>query len=112
MLRHGEPERAALAERADRQRVSGAADRGELGMRGDERARGAAAREDALRHLLDVARRGGDAALVEAIEDALEARGDPVVEARRRGDDAELAMAEIDEVARQIEGAAAGVEAD
>src|ERR1700720_3664603 len=59
-----------------------------------------------------VSRRGRDAAIIKAVEDPRQSRRDPVIEAGRGGDDAEIAMPEIDQVASQVEGADPIVEAD
>src|SRR5208282_655954 len=71
-----------------------------------------AAFDDRLCHLHDMQGRHHDAVRLQAIEDALEPCGDPVVEAGRCRDDAESAVPEIDEIARERESALAVVEAD
>ncbi len=57
-------------------------------------------------------RGGRDAAIIEAVEDPRQPRRDPVIEAGRGGDDAEVAMPEIDQIASEVEGADPVVEAD
>ena len=53
-----------------------------------------------------------DAAIIEAVKDPRQSRRDPVIEAGRGGDDAEVAMPQIDEIPSQVEGAGPVVEAD
>ena len=81
-------------------------------MGGEQRPCRAAALDDGLRrHLHDMPGRGRDAALIEAVEDPRQSRRDPVIEAGRGGDDAEVAMPEIDRVASEVEGARPGASA-
>src|SRR6516164_1648094 len=82
-------------------------------MRGEQCPRRTAALDDGLRrHLHDMPRRRRDAAIIEAVEDPRQSRRDPVIEAGRGGDDAEVAMPEIDQVASEVKGANPIVEAD
>ena len=95
------PSSVALAERTDGERVRRAIDRGQLRVRGEQCPCRAAALDDGLRrHLHDMPRGGRDAATIEAVEDPRQSRRDPVIEAGRGGDDAEVAMPEIDQVAQ------------
>src|SRR5712691_6059443 len=113
ILRDAETEHVALAERTDGERVRRAIDRGQIRVRGEQCPRRAAALDDGLRrHLRDMPRGGRDAAIIEAVEDPRQPRRDPVIEAGRGGDDAEVAMPEIDQIASEVEGADPVVEAD
>ncbi len=53
-----------------------------------------------------------NAGIVETVENALQPRRDPVIEAGRGRDDAEMVMPELDQMASYVEGAGPVVEAD